>query len=346
MAIHFTNPGRIKVFLKDPKKKGILKILKEVFVLWTTRKEVPMYYFKHLYKKEVKNYKDYLSTDLNNRIQRSPKLNKQEYTSILNNKLNFALYCEKHKLATPKLIGHNFGKSFFLENGICEISTLNQLMQAYEAIFQSTPAKAIFFRPLSLYGGKGCFKLSKENLQKKLQLEYENLISGNYAHTEVIAQHPEINAIYSKSINTLRILTHMENGEVDIITSSMRFGAKGNVVDNTSSGGLTIGINQKIGTLKQTAYFDIEFGGEQTNKHPDTDFVLQNFKIPYYKEACKLVKNASKHIPNGMVGWDVAITPYGPILIEGNEDPSLYISDILEGGLLKNSKMLKMIARI
>lgn len=346
MSIHFTNPGRIKVFINDPNKKNLIKICKEVLVLWVTRRELPMYYFKHLYKKEVKNYKDYLSTDLNNRLQCSPKLKKEEYTSILSNKLNFSLYCEKNNIPTPKLIGHNFGKSFFSGNGIREISTINELIHFYESVFESINVKAIFFRPLSLYGGQGCFKLSRENFQKKLQSEYNNLMNGNYAHTEVIEQHPEINAIYSKSINTLRILTHMDNGKVDVITSSIRFGVKGSVVDNTSSGGLSLGISQKFGTLKRTAYFNLEFGGEQTIKHPDTGFEFNNFKIPYFKEACELVKNASKHIPNGMVGWDVAVTPSGPTLIEGNEDPSLFMSDILEGGLLKNPKMLKMIARL
>ena len=89
------DPGRIKVFLRDPEKKNFLQICKEVLVLWAIKKEVPMYYFKYLYKKEANNYRDYLAPGEVRRIHASGRLHKTEYTSILNNKLNFALYCER-----------------------------------------------------------------------------------------------------------------------------------------------------------------------------------------------------------------------------------------------------------
>jgi len=344
--MHFNNPGRIKVFLRDPNKKHFLKICKEVCHLWVTKKEVPLYYFKHLYRKDVKNYTDYLGLKICQKLHSSAQLHKKEYTSILNNKLNFSLYCEKHNIPTPDLIGHNFKSSFFSSKGIREIRNFEELVYYYKVIFQNNNLKAIFFRPLALYGGAGCFMLTLENFEEQLKAEYDNLTNGDYTHTEVIAQHPEINTIYSQSINTIRILTHNDDGEVDIITSFMRFGTGGNFVDNGSSGGLSLGIVQESGELKPSSYLDMEFGGGELEAHPDTSFVFHNFQIPYYKEACKLAITAAKHIPNGFVGWDVAITPDGPTLIEGNENPSLFVCDVLYGGLMRNPKMQKVIARI
>jgi len=344
--MHFNKPGRIKVFIKDPNKKNLLKICKEVAILWLTKKEVPMYYFKHLYRKDIMNYRDYLGPKLGRKIHASKRLHKQEYTSILNNKLNFSLYCEKNGIPTPKLIGHNFGGSFFSLNGIIEITNIEELVHFFENVFSSIDVEAIFFRPLALNGGKGCFRLDREKLRQQLQVEYENLLEGDYAHTEAITQHTEIDAIYSKSINTLRILTHIDNGNVDIITSFMRFGTGGCVVDNGGAGGLSVGIDQESGTLKRTSYLDMEFGGGELEKHPDTGFVFKNFKIPGFKEACELAKSAAKHIPNGIIGWDIALTPTGPTIIEGNEDASLFVCDVLSGGLLKNPHMQKVLARI
>ncbi|NNE76891.1 MAG: hypothetical protein HKN31_07435, partial [Pricia sp.] len=251
--MHLKDPGRIKVFIKDPNKKNYLRIIKEVIVLWITKKELPMYYFKHLYKKEIKNYREYLGRAEIARIHKSKKLHKPEYTSILRNKLNFSLYCERNAIKTPRLISHNFGSTFFSSNISREISNLRELVNFYKNVFESNPVEAIFFRPLALNGGSGCFKLARDSFSQQLEKEYENLMDGDFTHTETIQQHHRINEMYSKSINTLRILTHFDKGNVGIISSLMRVGVGGNIVDNASSGGLFVGIDQKSGTLKRKA---------------------------------------------------------------------------------------------
>lgn len=338
--------GRVKVFFKDPDKKSFLKMCSEALVLLVTKKEIPMYYFKHLYKKNVKNYRDYLAPGEVRRIHASDKLHKSGYTSILNNKLNFALYCERNAIKTPTLIGHNFGGSFFSGSHIRDISNHGDLAQFYEEVFDSTDVGAIFFRPLALNGGRGCFRLDREKFPQQLEAEYENLMEGDYTHTEAIAQHPDISAIYEKSINTLRILTHIDNEKVQIVSSFIRIGAGGSIVDNGSSGGLFVGIDQDSGTLKRTGYRDMKFGGGEFEEHPDTGFRFENFKVPFFGEACELARVAAKRIPNGFIGWDIALTPTGPSVIEGNEDPHLFMSDVAYGGLLKNPQMLRVIAGI
>ncbi|GGW38684.1 sugar-transfer associated ATP-grasp domain-containing protein [Arenibacter certesii] len=344
--MHFDNPERIKVFLKNPNKKNYLKICKEVLVLWVTKKEVPMYYFKHLYKREIKNYKDYLGTKEAAEIREGKKLHQLEFTSILCNKLNFSLYCERSNIPTPKLIGHNLGNHFFSGSEMRKINNKTELIAFYEAIFESTQLETLFFRPLSQYGGKGIFKLRHDNIEAKLESEYQNLINGNYLYNEVITQHPKLNAIHGTSINSLRILTYIHNGEVNIISSIFRLGTAGAVVDNTSSGGLFIGIDDKTETLKKEGYRNLEFGGEVLTKHPDTNFEFLGFKMPYYKEACELVKKATAVIPNRLIGWDVAITPTGPIIIEGNAHPDLFAADVAYGGLLKNKQIQRIKAFI
>ncbi|MGB6153410.1 MAG: sugar-transfer associated ATP-grasp domain-containing protein [Pricia sp.] len=340
------DPGRIKVFLRDPNKKNFFKIFKEVLVLWTTKKEVPMYYFKHLYKKDVKNYRDYLAPKEVRTIHASSKFHKSEYTSILNNKLNFALYCESVGLRTPLLIGHNFGSSFFSGKGIHEISDSSQLVDFYRKIFETNDAKSIFFRPLALNGGQGCFKLNRDGLAEQLKAQYENLMTGDYTHTEAITQHPAIDDIYAQSINTLRILTYIDGENVAVVSAFIRIGAGGSIVDNGSSGGLFVGIEQESGRLKRTGYRDMKFGGGEFEKHPDTGFKFDNFQIPFFKEACELAIEGAKFIPDGFIGWDIALTPSGPTIIEGNEDPHVFMSDVAYGGLLQNTHMKKLMARI
>jgi hypothetical protein len=49
------------------------------------------------------------------------------------------------------------------------------------------------------------------------------------------------------------------------------------------------------------------------------------------KKACETAKEAARHIPDRLIGWDVAITTTGPTIIEGNEDPHLFMSDVAYG---------------
>jgi hypothetical protein len=56
-----------------------------------------------------------------------------------------------------------------------------------------------------------------------------------------------------------------------------------------------------------------------TDTHPDTGARITGFEIPYWEEAMELVREAQRklcEIPT--LGWDVAIMPEGPMLIEAN----------------------------
>jgi hypothetical protein len=52
---------------------------------------------------------------------------------------------------------------------------------------------------------------------------------------------------------------------------------------------------------------------------------IVGFRVPYFREAVALVNQVSPVVPQvPYIGWDVAITPQGPILIEGNPNSGVY----------------------
>ena len=58
------------------------------------------------------------------------------------------------------------------------------------------------------------------------------------------------------------------------------------------------------------------------DEHPDTHIRFVGYQLPMIPEAIALAKRAAREIPQMRhVGWDVAITPDGPAIIEGNEYP-------------------------
>lgn len=344
---NFSGISRIHVFIKDRNKKSFLKIIKEVFVLLITKKEIPFYYFKFLYRKDVKNCSDYLSTKEVVAIGSSNILHKPQYRPLFTSKLFFALFCEKTSINTPKLISYNLGDSFCFDNKNEKINNKKELVLFYEKIFISLNIEELFFRPPSEYGGKGCFKLTKKALVSEIDSRYEMIMSGCFVHTEVINQHEEINRIHSKCVNTIRIISLITpKGGIEIVSAFMRFGVGDNCVDNSSSGGFYVGINLNDGTLKSSGLYLLEYGGGDIYEHPDSGFKFDGFKIPYFKEACKEVVNAVKMIPDRFIGWDVAITQNGPTIVEANWDPHIFSCGYVQGGLLKNQHIKNLIKEL
>ena len=344
---NFENIGRIKIFIKDPNKKSFLKIIKEVFILVVTKKEIPFYYFKYLYRKDVKNYLDYFSIGEANAIGSSQLLHKPEYKSLLENKLFFALLSEKSPLNTPKLISYNLGNTFYYNNTVKQIYNKSDLVSFFEQVFTVNNLEGLFFRPPSEYGGKGVFKLTRTGLKNELDVRFDSLINGYYVHTKIIEQHKEINKIHNKSVSTLRIISLITSeNHPEIISVFMRFGVGDSVIDNASSGGFFVGVNIDEGTLKDTGHYLSQYGGAKIKKHPDSGFIFEGFKVPYFKEACEEVLKGIMVIPNRFIGWDVAITPNGPIIVEANSSPHLQISNIVNGGLLKNPHIKKLLEEL
>ena len=65
-------------------------------------------------------------------------------------------------------------------------------------------------------------------------------------------------------------------------------------------------------------------------------------QLPFWKETLDLLRRASERVPSvGYIGWDVAITPDAPILIEGNTTPGYKYYQIpahLENGIGNRAK--------
>jgi len=63
--------------------------------------------------------------------------------------------------------------------------------------------------------------------------------------------------------------------------------------------------------------------GQEFSRHPLTDAPITGFQLPCFEEAKQLCLQAMRVVPQvRYVAWDVALTPEGPRLIEGNSFPS------------------------
>lgn len=150
----------------------------------------------------------------------------------------------------------------------------------------------------------------------------DEITRGGYILQEKIYQHEALNSINNYAINTLRIIT-VKTKEMEspiVLSSVLRMGTeKTGSVDNWAAGGISIGVN-KDGSLKKFGFYKPGFGGK-TASHPNSGTVFSNCVIPFFDEAVELVCKAHKIFYNiHSIGWDVAITQDGPIIIEGNDN--------------------------
>ena len=329
--------NRLLVFLRDKQKKNYFKIFKEFVNLLLIKKEVPFYYFKYLYRKDITNYKDYVSTKEAYRIKYKDTFHKEEYLTIISNKLSFSIYCDWNGLPVPSLLSHNFESNFYYKGNHFKINDENELIDFFGMVLDKSEKDSLFIKPLSMYGGTGCFRISKENLNIDLLECAEFIMQNGCIHEEAVIQNEEINKIHSGCINTMRVETFIDKkGEIHILSAFMRFGIGKSHVDNAHSGGFYVGINLKNGTLRDIGHQYMEYGGAKYTIHPDSKFAFANFEIPYFKELCDLVIKGVQFLPDRYIGWDIAISNKGPVIIEANEYPSIFMADIAYGGYLKH----------
>ena len=176
-------------------------------------------------------------------------------------------------------------------------------------------------------GGFGVEKIKTDKNTDANKLYEELMIKKQTLVEECIKQHKDMSKLAEKSVNTLRIVTVTKSNKTHVMLKVIRFGNGINAVDNFHSGGMYTVFDDN-GVIYKPA---VDREGNVYTIHPVTNTKIEGFKIPYYKEAIGLAIEASKVIPQlGYVGFDIAISENGPVIVEGNELPGydLYQSKV------------------
>jgi len=188
---------------------------------------------------------------------------------------------------------------------------------AFAAFIRQYPV--LIVKPTDALCGNGIEKIVTSPETDASALYAQLCAKSQFLVEECIIQHPDMAALYPHSVNTIRLKTIRNRDGVHFVAQILRTGAGGVVVDNTDAGGLYIYVSD-AGTVKTVG---VNYRGETFTHHPDTNAPLTGFTIPFYAEAKALVDRAARVLPGiRYVGWDVAITPAGPAIIEANHNPA------------------------
>ena len=259
-----------------------------------------------LYNKNSKERKQYVSTKTENKfyVTVSPSAYKKRYTIKPDFLADFKDFT-KRDFIVPKEDNYNE----FLE-----------FLDKHE-VFMSKPYDGL--------GGADVKKEYSKDIENKEEY-FNNAIKNRIFLEELVKQHPDMNKLCKKSVNTMRIMTFNDHGKSRIIWMGLRVGNGINSIDNFHAKGMAVNIDINTGKLVGNA---IDKDLNEYEEHPFTHVKFDGFQIPCFEEAKKMVLEASLRSDKILVvGWDVAISDKGPVIIEGNRRPGFDIVQVLSGG--------------
>ena len=297
---------KIKLFLsqskevsnKLKKEKGKSKISTFIDLVNCSRKyrTSPHNYevmgFADLTKEQRKTYFTFSDS-----IAMMEKYNSKKHEAIFYNKFIFS-----------KVFSEFFGRKCVITNYLTE--------EDFEKFMEGETK--IVYKPVNAAQGKGVEVLDLCDFENLKELYNYVMTLPNGILETWITQHSSISSLYPHAVNPIRINTVLDGDKMHVMTSTLSIGHNSKIA-NASINALFALVDPKTGEVLTDA---CDYNGGVYKKHPETDAEFKGFQIPFWKETLEMLEKATRTMYQvRYVGWDIAITENGPILIEGNNDP-------------------------
>ncbi len=166
--------------------------------------------------------------------------------------------------------------------------------------------------------GRGIIKIDTTGTAALKDL-YEDIAEDGalFILEELIKPAEIIRDLNPDSVNTVRIVTYLDQGNVSIEDSFMKIGRAGSFVDNGGAGGIMVHVNAQTGVFDSCG---IDERGFRYDKHPDHGYAFAGIQLPDWQKALSIAKEAAPIVEGARyVGWDLTYTAEGKwIIVEGN----------------------------
>lgn len=228
------------------------------------------------------------------------RMNPIHYRKVLEDKIDFLTYYKP-----------------FVNRSYASLEELKKIPELTEQLLNNESGRLVLKYARGQVGAEvGVIQTYKFTAHKLLEYMQSN---GYNLAEEYVAQHPDMNELSPSGLNTIRIITQINNGQVEILGARLRISVN-SVVDNMAAGNLAAPIDLSTGRVTGPGvYSDITKPDESI--HPVTGVRIVGFQIPFWQEVCQMAGDAAIFdTRNRSIGWDIAITQNGPELIEGNHN--------------------------
>ena len=262
--------------------------------------------------------KEYLS------VYEMYKLNEEERSSIISVPATFMLY-HRLRLYYPEhydpafFINKETFLSFATSNGLIHRKWLFAPDATRDQLEQLLRSTDCIYKLNNQSHGDGIHKIHHDN-EEEIQTALSNAVAQRAVIEECIVGHEALQVFHPASLNTIRVVTLAHEGRSAIVTSFLRVGAGGHVVDNVGAGGLKANIDIETGIIDSDGFYH---DGRHATHHPDTGVAFNGARIPNWDKVKSLcIKAAAMVNQSIVVGWDIAVTQAGEAeIIEANSLP-------------------------
>jgi hypothetical protein len=253
------------------------------------------------------------------------------YICILRDKFVFGQFASSLGIPTPKNL------ALLDENNVTWLDHNKTVPLEYLAE-PGAPSLDGFCKPLAGMQGDHAFPLRIDRgrfFAAQTPMSPDELrarLAGRFLFQQRIDQHPLMNRLNASSVNTMRLISFCDGAGATVLHGVLRIGVPPSNVDNWAAGGLIVGIDLERGELRGDGFFRPGAGG-RTPVHPSGGVRFDGFRLPHFAEAMAMVKRLHEYLPNiHSIGWDVALSADGPVIVEGNDDWDAGCLMVLEQG--------------
>ena len=185
--------------------------------------------------------------------------------------------------------------------------------------------RVFILKPEAMLQGIGIEKIDLDHGGETAESVFERVMARGKSHVaeEWIRQGQEMARLHPASINTVRVATFQRNGELTVLFCWVKAGTGGAYMDQTRSNGLCAAVDPDTGIVLTPGYRLAEM--KPYLKHPDTGVQIIGMQLPQWEELKALVRRLVQVVPEQTyVGWDLAFSEDGWILVEANDDGAVH----------------------
>ncbi|NJD57726.1 MAG: hypothetical protein FIA94_15150, partial [Nitrospirae bacterium] len=238
-----------------------------------------------------------------------------DYT-LFDDKRRFFAECERHGLPTiPIIADFEQGSPKYVRRDSDGHLPQTDLFAKPALGKCGTGVKVFTYERPGLYRSEDGRQRTGEDLLNDLA-EYSR--TTPYILQERYVNHPEISNVAPSALCTSRVVTcRLPDGTCEDIIAIFKMPSGDCCTDNFSTGGIAISVDRSSGLLGSAISKSLD--AERIDAHPASGCRISGFRIPHWNQVIQLcVKAHAAFSGYAYVGWDVAVTGDGPVLVEGN----------------------------